>query len=138
MSPQSKIRERKGFVTATRVPDNFAYKNKKAIDEMYKVDKKAGSKTLITREYENPKAHKFRDELEIEPGMKDFTLRVRPPQIDNPHNLSVFAARPKYLTDKAKVQEEAKLAEEKFLAAGKPHDWLKYHDLNHRYIPVAK
>lgn len=28
--------------------------------------------------------------------------------------------------------------EEKFLAAGKPHDWLKYHDLNHKYIPLAK
>jgi hypothetical protein len=51
MSPQSKIRERKGFVTATRVPDNFDYKNDKAIDEMYKVTKKTGEKTLITKEY---------------------------------------------------------------------------------------
>jgi hypothetical protein len=70
--------------------------------------------------------------------MKDFMLRFRPPVIDNPHNLSVFASRPKYLTDKEKQQEEEKVAQDKFLAAGKPHDWLKYHDLNHKYIPVAK
>ena len=70
--------------------------------------------------------------------MKDFLLRVRPPPIDNPYNLSVFAARPKYITDKEKQIAEAKEAEEKFLAANKPHDWLKYHDLNHRYIPMSK
>lgn len=120
------------------MPDNFDYKTAKAIDEMYKVSKKTGEKTLITTEYENPKSHKFRDEVEIEPGMTDFMLRVRPPPIDNPHNLSVFAARPKFITDKEKQKEEEKLAEDKFAAAGKPHDWLKYHDLNHRYIPVSK
>ena len=89
-------------MTAARVPDNFDLKNNKAIDEMYKVDSKTKDKSLITEEYQNPKGHKFRDEMEIEPGMKDFMLRVRPPPIDNPHNLSVFAARPKYITDKEK------------------------------------
>lgn len=102
MSPQSKLRERKGFVTATKVPDNFDLKNEKALDEMYKRDAKTKSKTLITEQYKNPKDYKFREEVEIEPGMKDFLLRVRPPPIDNPHNLSVFAARPKYITDKEK------------------------------------
>jgi hypothetical protein len=43
--------------------------------------------------------------------MKDFMLRVRPPLIDNPHNLSVFAARPKFITDKEKQVAEAKMAE---------------------------
>lgn len=46
MSPQSKIRQRKGFVTATMVPDNFDYKTAKAIDEMYKFDKKTGEKNF--------------------------------------------------------------------------------------------
>lgn len=105
---------------------------------MYKKDAKTKEKTLITGEYQNPKAYKFREEIEIEPGMKDFMLRVRPPLIDNPHNLSVFAARPKFITDKEKQVAEAKMAEQKFLAAGKPHDFLKYHDLNHRYIPMSK
>ena len=125
-------------MTATKVPDNFDLKNDKAIDEMYKKDAKTKEKTLITGEYQNPKAYKFREEIEIEPGMKDFMLRVRPPAIDNPHNLSVFAARPKFITDKEKQVAEAKMAEDKFLAAGKPHDWLKYHDLNHKYIPMSK
>lgn len=48
MSPQSKLRQRKGFVTATMVPDNFALKNEKALDEMYKKDPKTKEKTLIT------------------------------------------------------------------------------------------
>jgi hypothetical protein len=120
------------------VPDNFDYKTAKAIDEMYKFDKKTGEKTLSTKQYENPKNHKFRDEVEIEPGMKDFILRVRPPLIDNPHNLSVFASRPKYITDKEKLKAEEQKAADDFAAAGKPHDWLKYHDLNHKYIPVSK
>lgn len=51
MSPQSKLRERKGFVTATRVPDNFDLKKEKALDEMYKKDMKTKEKTLITEEY---------------------------------------------------------------------------------------
>lgn len=44
--------------------------------------------------------------------------------IENPHGLSAFAQRPKYLTDKEKADSEKEEAMQKFLAAGKPHDWL--------------
>jgi hypothetical protein len=105
-SPQSRIRERKGFVTATMVPDVFADKNRKAIDEKNTVDKKTGTLIPIINEYVAPKAYKFRDEFEVELGMKDFLLRTKPPAIDNPKGLSVFAARPKYITDKEKTMAE--------------------------------
>jgi len=41
-------------------------------------------------EYENPKNAVFRVEKEIEPGMKDFELRIKPDTIENPHGLSAF------------------------------------------------
>jgi len=110
ISPQSKIRERKGFVTATMVPDVFADKNRKAIDEKNTINKKTGALIPIINEYERPKAHKFRDEFEVELGMKDFLLRTKPPMIDNPKGLSVFAARPKYITDKEKLMGEKQAA----------------------------
>jgi hypothetical protein len=102
ISPQSKIRERKGFVTATMVPDVFADKNRKVIDEKNRVDKATGKLIPIVSEYVAPKDPKFRDEFEVEPGKKDFLLRTKPPAIDNPHGLSVFASRPKFITDKEK------------------------------------
>lgn len=43
-----------------------------------------------------PVPHKFRDEFEVEIGMKDFLLRTKPAKIDNPHFLSVFDKKPKY------------------------------------------
>jgi hypothetical protein len=121
-SPQTKIRERKGFVTATMVPDCFADKNRKAIDEM-NTKTKSGVLVPILNEYFASKAHKFRDEFEVEVGMVDFLLRTKPPIMDNPKGLSVFAARPKYITDKEKETAEKELALKKFMLAGKPHDW---------------
>lgn len=106
ISPQSKIRERKGFVTATMVPDVFADKNRKAIDEKNTKDKKTGQLIPIISEYVQPKAYQFRDEFEVEPGKSDFLLRTKPPAINNPKGLSVFAARPKYITDKEKQMAE--------------------------------
>ena len=44
--------------------------------------------------------------------------------MENPHGLSVFAARPKFITDKEKEVAEKQEALEKFQAAGKPHDWI--------------
>ena len=53
-------------------------------------------------EYLDPKNHVFREEKEIELGMKDFELKVGKIEIENPHGLSVFEKKPKYLIDKEK------------------------------------
>ena len=81
------------------------------------------------QEYENPKPHVYRDEKEIEPGMKDFELRFKPDPMPNPHNLSAFDKFPKYHQDRTNFIAAKNEEIEKFMAAGKPHDWLKYHDL---------
>jgi hypothetical protein len=120
------------------VPDVFADKNRKAIDEKNTVDKKTGTLIPIINEYVAPKAHKFRDEFEVELGMKDFLLRTKPPTIDNPKGLSVFAARPKYITDKEKQMAEKQEALDKFMNAGKPHDWYLYHKLPDKLTPLAQ
>lgn len=135
-SPQSRIRERAGFVTATRVPDVFADKCKKGVDDMTVYSKKHGMRVPKVQEYENPKDPVFRVEKEIEPGMKDFELRFKPDPMDNPHFLSVFDKKPKYHTDRAKKIAEQNEAIEKFLAAGKPHDWIQYHKLPEKLVPV--
>jgi len=138
-SPQTKIRERKGFVTAMTVPDVFADKVKIAEDTLNRIDRKTGVKIPHVNEYDPPKDHKFRDEAEIEIGMNDFMLppRIHAPAMENPHGLSVFAQRPKFITDKEKAKAEQQEAEEKFLAAGKPHDWIKYHKLPEKLLPVS-
>ena len=136
-SPQSKIRQRKGFVTATKVPDCF---NAKVTVEKFNnnlVSKRTGKSESLRVEYSPPKAHKFRDEVEIEPGMSDFALRFKVDKMDNPHALSVFAARPRFITDKEKSKMEQQEAIDKFLAAGKPHDWLQYHKLPSRLEPIT-
>lgn len=119
------------------VPDIFADKNRKAIDEMNTKNKKTGALTPILNEYVAPKPPKFRDEFEVEPGMKDFLLRTKPPMIDNPKGLSVFAARPRYITDKEKEVAEKQKALDDFIKAGKPHDWYMYHKLPALLEPVA-
>ena len=124
IAPQEQIKARKGFVTATKVPDCF---NAKMTTEKFNnnyVDKKTGQKINLRGEYSPPKPHKYRDEVEIEPGMKDFELRFKVDKMENPHGLSVFAQRPRYITDKEKAMQEKQDAIDKFLAAGKPHDWL--------------
>ena len=137
-SPQTKIRERNGFVTATRVPDCFEDKlaSAKALNNKY--DKKSQSMVPVQNEYVMPAAHKFRDEFEVEIGMKDFLLRTKPPKIDNPHFLSVFDKKPKYHAEREKMLFEKKEAIDKFLAANKPHDWKKYHDLPEKLIPMSQ
>ena len=77
------------------VPDCFDYKNMKAVDEMNTKTKK-GTLIPILNEYVAPKAHKFRDEFEVEVGMVDFLLRTKVPIMDNPNGLSIFSSRPKY------------------------------------------
>lgn len=128
-SPESKIRERKGFVTAARVPDVFEDKSKKAHHDITEWSRAHKQRVPKVDEYENPKPPVFRDEKEIEPGMKDFELRFKPDPVENPHFLSVFNKLPKYHFEREKHAAEKNEALQKFLAAGKPHDWSKYHDL---------
>jgi len=56
--------------------------------------------------------------MEIEPGMRDFELRLKKHQIENPHNLSVFSDKPKFITEKAREIHEKQLADAKFAATG--------------------
>ena len=76
--------------------------------------------------------------MEIEPGMKDFELRPKKHEIENPHNLSVFADRPKFITDKERELNEKYLADQKFAASGKPHDFIKYYKLQPKRIPMSQ
>lgn len=135
-SPQSKIRERVGFVTATRVPDVFEDKCKKGHNDMTVYNPQVHYRVPKVQEYENPKDPVFRDEKEIEPGMKDFELRFKPDPMENPHFLSVFDKLPRYHADRARHFAQKDDEIEKFLAAGKPHDWYKYHKLPEKLEPI--
>jgi len=55
-------------------------------------------------EWKLPKPHQFRKDAELDFGQRDFYLppMIKPNPIENPNGLSVFAARPKFITDKEK------------------------------------
>ena len=72
------IRERKGFVTATKVDTLDLTKQKLARKEMTQWSDKFVSMVPVPNEYENPKDPEFRKLKEIEPGMVDFALQIRP------------------------------------------------------------
>ena len=67
-SPQTKIRERNGFVTATMVPNVFDDKARLADNIMNEVDKKTGLKKPKVNEYTVPKPHQFRKDVELDFG----------------------------------------------------------------------
>ena len=98
---------------------------------------KTGKPFKYSNEYSDPKNHIFRDEKEIEIGMKDFELRVGKINIENPHGISVFEKRPRFLIEKEKEKALKKEIVEKFLAANKPHDWIKYHKLAPKILPLS-
>lgn len=110
-SPESKMRQRHGFVSAAVVPDCFAEKNRTAVDNKYSYNIQQKKKELIPREWAAPKDPVFRKEMEIEPGMKDFELRPKKHQMENPHNLSVFSDRPKFLVEKEREIHEKMVAD---------------------------
>ena len=136
-SPQSKIRDRQGFVTATRVPDVFEDKQRLAKAHWSKLNKKTGQYVPDPHEYSPPKDHVFRVEKEIEVGMQDFKTRIRPEQIDNPHFLSAFDQRPRYQTEKEKRIADKLEAEEKFAKAGKPHDFIRYNKMPDKLTQIS-
>jgi len=136
-SPESRIRERKGFVTAAVVPDCFKQKNIIAADNMHGFNQQTKKRELLSQEYVPPKDHKFRDEKEIERGMQDFLLRSKLPLMENPHGLSAFAEKPKYQqVEERRIQEKEEIARG-LAAAGKPHEWRQYHKLPHKKTDMS-
>ena len=101
-SPSQKIMERVGTVTATRVPDVFEDKCKKANKDMTVYESSMRQRVPRVNEYDNPKKPVFRDEKEIEPGMKDFELQFKPDSMENPSFISVFDKLPRYHADRAR------------------------------------
>lgn len=91
-------------MTATRVPDVFEDKSLLAKVSYNKFDKKVGKHIPVAKEYEAPKPPVFRTEKEIELGMKDFERRFKPDPIENPHNLSAFDSKPKFIAEKLKAK----------------------------------
>jgi hypothetical protein len=79
-SPLSKLKETRGIVTVKRVPDCFERKNELVQKEMPK----------STYEFKNMQPHDFKNYDTLLFNQKDFLLRTKPDQIDNPHNLSAF------------------------------------------------
>ena len=82
------------------MPDVFHEKVRTAIDNKYSYNTTTRRKELLPREWQAPKDPEFRKEAEIEPGMHDFILRPKTIQMENPHGLSVFNTRPKYIEQK--------------------------------------
>lgn len=120
------------------VPDVFHEKVKTAVDHKYSFNLTTRRRTLIPRDWLPPKDPVFREEFEVQPGRADFNLRPRKLQMENPHNLSVFQVKPKYIAEREKADNEKADALQKLLEAGKPHDWIKYHDLEHKKTPIAQ
>lgn len=90
---------------------------------MYTFNLKTNKPEKLSQEYQNPKDPVFRDLKEILPGMKDFELRFKVDQIDNPHGLSVFVDKPRFIVEKEKELKEKEEKERKWKEAKKPQDW---------------
>lgn len=69
---------------------------------MYGFNLKTKKPEKLSQEYNDPKSHCYRDLKEILPGMKDFNLRFKVDEIENPNGLSVFVDKPKYIVDREK------------------------------------
>jgi hypothetical protein len=83
-------------VAGVRPPDCFAAKKVAAKDRKYGFNQQTKKSELLGQEYEDPKAHEFRDLKEIVAGDKDFELRPRAARMENPFALTAFAEKPKY------------------------------------------
>ena len=88
--PETKLRERFGFVTMQKAPDCGAEKLKQANSNMYNYDLKTKKQVLKPSTWTNPVPYVHREEKEIEVGMKDFITRPKLDKLDNPKALSVF------------------------------------------------
>ena len=71
-SPQTKIKERHGFVTAAKVPDCTDEKKRIAYDQMLGFNLKTRKREMMSQEYSPKKDHKFREDIELAQGAKDF------------------------------------------------------------------
>lgn len=77
ISPQSRIKERNGFVTVPRVPLVNDDKKKEAKKKLNKWNKESGQFKPVPNEYSPPKPHQYREVYEVPIGQKDFVLRVK-------------------------------------------------------------
>jgi hypothetical protein len=57
---------------------------------------------------------------------------------ENPHFLSVFSDKPKFVTEKARAIADKEVSDKKFADARKPHDFVKYYNLEHKKVPLAQ
>jgi hypothetical protein len=83
-SPWKVMRERQGFVTKFKVPTILDQKTDAAFKHYNQYDRSQRDFKPVANEYHPPSDHKFRD-LEINKGVKDFTLRYKCPPPPNPH-----------------------------------------------------
>lgn len=120
VSPQTKIKERNGFLAGQRMPDCFQAKKEHANEKLFGFDLRSKTKEKLPQEYNDPKPHQYRDLKEIIPGTKDFELRFKVDPIDNPKGLSVFADKPKFIVDKEKELLEREERDRKWRLARKP------------------
>jgi len=97
--PETKMREKHGFVTAIHVPDCNDEKKKQIINNLHYYDHKTKKYELLPTKYVPP-SQNFREEKEIIAGEKDFISRVVPDPLINPHSISVFQEKPRFVTDK--------------------------------------
>lgn len=125
MSPLSKIKETRGFVTKKRVNDVAEHNALHAAKEYNRLGFK----------YEQPKPPVFRDtENALAFNQKDFLLRTKPDGMPNPHALSEFDKLPRFHEDKRRHKEGLETE-----AAGLEglYMWDRHHPLNHRYVPLS-
>jgi len=97
-SPLSKLRETRGMITIKRVADCNEFKNELVQKELHKTE----------YEYKNQMPHEFKNYDTLLFNQKDFAIRTKPPQIENPHNLTVFDKKLKLVFER----EQAKLKKE--------------------------
>ena len=78
MSPESKIRERNGFVAGQLLKDCGEMKMDRVKDNMVTYNLKTRKYEPRNLEYKEPKPFEHRDLLEIVPPKVDFELRSKP------------------------------------------------------------
>jgi len=126
MSPLSKIRETRGFVTKKRVNDVLEHRAMHARAEYNRLDYK----------YSTPKPHTFIDRSDnvLAFGQKDFLLRTKPQMMENPHGLSDFDKLPRFHADKSRARNALSIEAE---GLADKELWERNLPTNHRYCQIG-
>lgn len=86
LSPLSKLKETRGFITVKRVQDNFETRNALCQKEV----------PNAKFNYKQPQPHQFRETDVLAFGQVDFNLSKIPDPLENPNFVSVYDKKPKY------------------------------------------